>query len=54
MEPIPLSGCAAFPFSRIAARCGKGGAASAAGWPLRGGRALRPREFLALHFSAFC
>ncbi len=54
MEPIPLSGCAAFPVSRIAACCGKGDAPSAAGRSLRGGRALRPREFLALHFSAFC
>lgn len=54
MEHIPLSGSAASPFSRIAARCGKGDAASAAGRPLRGGRALRPRQLLALRFSAFC
>jgi hypothetical protein len=39
----PLSGFAASPFSRNAARCGKGDAASAAGRPLRGGcwRGLR-------------
>ena len=54
MEQIPLSGSAASPFSRIAVRCGKGDAASAAGRPLRGGRALRPRQLLALRFSAFC
>ena len=54
MERIHLSGSAASPFSRIAARCGKGDAASAAGRPLRGGRAFRPRQLLALRFSAFC
>lgn len=32
----PLSDCFASPFSRTAARCGKGDAASAAGLPLLG------------------
>ncbi|GAA6120369.1 hypothetical protein Acidovoranil_24720 [Acidovorax sp. FG27] len=41
--PIPLWRFAPSPFSRIAARCGKGDAASAAGRPLRGGCWPGPR-----------
>ena len=39
----PLSGCAASPRSRIAARCGQGDAPSAAGRPLRGSPGLGVR-----------
>ena len=46
MEHIPLSGYAASPFSRTAARCGKGGAASAAGRPLRGSHTAWLRQYL--------
>jgi hypothetical protein len=37
IENIPLWRCAPSPFSRLAARAGKGDATSAAGRPLRGG-----------------
>ncbi|KQO14367.1 hypothetical protein ASF11_11975 [Acidovorax sp. Leaf76] len=45
MMYIPLSGCAASPFSRTAARCGKGDAALAAGRPLHGGHWPGQRRF---------
>ena len=38
MKNTSLSGCAASPLSRIAARCGREDAARAAGRPLHGGR----------------
>ena len=43
---IPLSDFVASPFSRIAARCGKGDAASAAGRPLRGGPGMGRASFM--------
>jgi hypothetical protein len=45
MSGIPLSGCAAFPFSRNAAHCGKGDDAIAAGRPLPGVFWSGPRQY---------